>query len=44
LGQALGKSGPIGLKVRPAFSPKSEVAVPKSDILELPHFKGIEDI
>ncbi|MDR1862303.1 MAG: hypothetical protein LBQ67_00115 [Treponema sp.] len=31
-GPALGKSGQ-----KPAFSPKSKVAVPKSDILELPH-------
>ncbi|MDR1862980.1 MAG: hypothetical protein LBQ67_03565, partial [Treponema sp.] len=34
-GPALGKSGQ-----KPAFSPKSKVAVPKSDILELPQLSA----
>jgi cobyrinic acid a,c-diamide synthase len=35
-GQAPGKTGQIGLKVRPGFSPKSMEAVPKTEVFEQP--------
>jgi hypothetical protein len=40
-GQALGKTGQIGLKVRPGFSVKSKEAVPKTEVLEQPHLNSI---
>jgi hypothetical protein len=42
-GQALRKTGQIGLKVRPGFSIKSKEAVSKTEVLEQPQYIKTRD-